>query len=92
MNKSQPSASVPVNEESVSATSALVLMETESAWSITPILEFLDEGSSSKGTVSSCKKTIIKYFLYDQVTKAEVLWCLRTVMTHSSFRSNSDLA
>ncbi|GBO06800.1 hypothetical protein AVEN_273300-1 [Araneus ventricosus] len=68
-----------------------VLIETESAESITPTLEFLDERSSSKGSVSSCKKTINKYFLNDQVTKAELLWCLRTVMTHSSFRSNSDL-
>ncbi|GBL99968.1 hypothetical protein AVEN_19446-1 [Araneus ventricosus] len=66
-------------------------METESSESITPTPEFLDEGSSSKGTASSIKKAITEYFLNDQVTKAEIVWCLRKVMTHSSFRSNSDL-
>ncbi|GBM36833.1 hypothetical protein AVEN_82825-1 [Araneus ventricosus] len=45
INKSQPTASVPVSKESVSSTSASVLMETESAESITSTLEFLDEGS-----------------------------------------------
>ncbi|GBO04794.1 hypothetical protein AVEN_256293-1 [Araneus ventricosus] len=69
--KSQPRASVPVSKESVSATSASVLMETESAQSIIPTLEFLDEGSSSKGSISSCEKTISKYFLNDQNLQSE---------------------
>jgi hypothetical protein len=34
---------------------------------------------------------IRKYLLNDQVSKAEILWCLKTVMSHSSYRSNSDL-
>lgn len=76
MNKSPTSDSVPVSKESAEST---------------PTVEVLDEGiSSNKGAVSGCKKTIQNYFLNDQVTKAEIIWCLRTVMTHSSFRSNSD--
>lgn len=50
-----------------------------------------DTATCSVEAVSSHPREISKFFLNDQVTKAEILWCLRTVMTHSSFRSNSDL-
>lgn len=50
-----------------------------------------DTAICSVEAVSAHPKEISKYLLNDQVTKAEILWCLRTVMTHSSFRSNSDV-
>ncbi|GBN92318.1 RING finger protein 17 [Araneus ventricosus] len=58
-------------------------METESVESITPTLEFLEKGSSSKGTVSSCRKTINKYFLNDQVE-----WCLESINAFTKFVNN----
>lgn len=91
LNKPATSTSVPVSTEPISAISDSVPVITQSFDSITPTLRILDEGSSSKVTVSGCKNTMKKYLLNDQVTKAEIVWCLRTVMTHSSFRSNSDL-
>lgn len=42
--------------------------------------------------ISAHPEEISKYFINNQVTKAEIVWYLHTVMTHSSFRSNSDLS
>lgn len=85
VKKSAVSTSVSTSE-SLSATISSVSESVESTQFIR------DEGNNlSKGIVSNSEKSINKFFLNDQVTKAEILWCLRTVMTHSSFRSNSDL-
>jgi len=41
-----------------------------------------------QSTVINPKKTVKKnLFLKEESTKAEVLWCLRTVVSHISFRS-----
>lgn len=42
-------------------------------------------------SISAHPEEIGKYFINDQVMKAEIVWYLCTITMHSSFRSNSDL-